>query len=161
MKAYGVARSVLGSVPRSVLGSVLCLALAACGDGTTGRDPGNPDIPNPPNPLPVKHTLAQSQSVTIPAGSTYGFAFTLPVSAYVNFSASETTTDKWDVAVFSAAQWAAYLNGTGNTAQGGIHSGVMQVADGLTLPAGTWYLGFRCVNAFQRCMFVFSADATY
>ena len=48
MKAYGVARSVLGSVPRSVLGSVLCLALAACGDGTTGRDPGNTGIPMGP-----------------------------------------------------------------------------------------------------------------
>lgn len=149
MKAFGVALSVL------------CLAFAACGDGTTGRDPGNTGIPTPPNPLPIKHTLAQSQSVTIPAGSTYGFAFTLPVSAYVNFSASETTTDTWDVAVFSAAEWAAYLNGTGSTPNRGRHSGVMQVADGITVPAGTWYLGFRCANTFQRCMFVFSADATY
>jgi len=136
----------------------LALVFVACGDGTPDRNPGGSSIPNP---VPVRHTLAQSQSITIAAGSTYGFAFSVPSPATLSFSASQTTTDVWDVAVFTTSQWAAYLNGTGTSAYGGSHKNVMQASDSLSIPSGGYYLGFSCRNLFQRCMLVFSADATY
>lgn len=138
------------------------LVLTACGRSDGGSDlPGTPGgSPNTPLP-PVTHVLAQSQPVTISAGGTYGFSFRLPRTASLHFSASETTTDTWNVAVYSASQWASYLSGGDNVATDGIHNRVMQVSDTVTLPAGEWYLGWTCTNTFQRCMFVFNAEATY
>lgn len=139
--------------------SLCWLGALACGrsDGGSGGDGSGGVTPNPP----VSHTLARSMPVTISAGAAYGFNFFLPTKATFRFSVNETTTDTWNVAVFTPAQWVSYQNGSGNQAFGGVHNGVMQAADSLTIPSGEWYLGFRCTNAFQRCMFVFDADAVY
>jgi hypothetical protein len=112
-------------------------------------------------PQPVTYTLAKAQAATFNAGGYYGLSFSLPSTALFEFSASQATTDTWNVAVFTSAQWVSYQTGSGNMAYGGIHNNVMSAADSLTLPAGEWYLGFRCNNVFQRCMLVFNATATY
>jgi hypothetical protein len=148
-------------------GLALCLVLfglGACGrddGGGSGGGGGGGGGDGGGTPLPVRHVLAQSQPVTLSAGSNYGFNFLLPKEARFSFSASETTTDTWNVAVFTPTQWVSYMNGSGNQAYDGVHNNVMQVSDSVTLPKGEWYLGFRCTNSFQRCMFVFNADATY
>lgn len=143
-----------------LLSTLLLSTLLACGaPGSPG--PGTDPRPDVPAPVPVTRVLARSVSATFDAGSNYGFGFALPSSASVSFSASQTTTDTWNVALFSAKQWADYQAGTSNLAYGGIHNNVMQAADRVQLPAGDWYLGFHCNNAFQRCMLVFSLDATY
>lgn len=139
--------------------SLFLLGLIGCGRTNTGGS-GYGDGGGGP-PIPVDHTLTQSQPVTINAGGFYGFEFNLPTQATFNFSASETTTDTWNVAVFTPAQWVSYQTGSGNGASGGVHNGVKQVNDTVLLPAGDWFLGFRCTNTIQRCMLVFNADAIY
>ena len=147
--------------------SLLWLGLGACGaedrgsgtgTGGSGGSGGSGGVPSLP---PAKHTLVLGQPVTISAGGTYGYNFQLPKDGTLQFSASQTTTDTWNVAVFTPAQWVTYQTGSGNQASGGVHNNVMQVSDAVVLPKGDWYLGFRCNNAFQRCMFVFNADITY
>jgi hypothetical protein len=136
-----------------------CFALAACGSvddrGGGGSGTGTPSL------FPTTHKLLQSMPVSIAAGAYYGFNFALPVAGTFRFSASQTTTDTWNVAVFSPAQWVSYQTGSGNMAYGGVHNNVMQAADSVSLPGGEWYLGFRCNNSFLRCMFVVSAEADY
>lgn len=139
---------------------LFCLALVGCGGDTGGSTEGGSGGGGNAPP-PVGHTLAQSQSATFNAGSFYGFEFLLPTQASFHFSASETTTDTWNVAIFTPTEWISYQNGSGNQAYTGIHNGIMQVNDTVTLPAGDWFLGFRCTNVFQRCMLVFDADAVY
>ena len=138
--------------------SLGCFALAACGavdDRSGGGGTGTPPV------IPTTHKLIQSMPVSIAAGAYYGFNFVLPRAATFRFTGSETTTDTWNVAVFSPSQWVSYQTGSGNMATDGIHNNVMQVADSVSLPGGEWYLGFRCNNSFQRCMFVVSAEADY
>ncbi|MFO0580037.1 MAG: hypothetical protein U1A78_39190 [Polyangia bacterium] len=148
-----------------ILFSLFAYGLSACGpaeregDGGGGSSGGGGGTQ--PSPAPVTYKLAQSQPVTFGAGEFYGFSFRLPKAGSFRFSASQTTTDTWNVAVFTPAQWVSYQTGSGNQAYAGIHNGVMQVNDSVALPAGDWYLGFRCTNVFQRCMFVFNAEATY
>lgn len=148
----------------------LCLGLwmVSCGTpdrggggGTGGGSGGGGSGGGGTVPQPITRTLAKGQAVTFNAGGFYGLSFSLPTSALFEFSASQTTTDSWNVAVFTPSQWVSYQTGSGNMAYGGIHNNVMSVSDALTLPAGDWYLGFRCNNAFQRCMLIFNADATY
>jgi hypothetical protein len=142
--------------------SLLCFGLCACGpDGSGGGGGGGGGGGFNPPPQPVTRKLAQSQSATFSAGGYHGFAFTLPSAASFHFSASQTTTDTWNVGVFKPAQWVSYQTGSSNEAYDGVHSGVMQVSDTVSLPAGDWYLGFRCNNVFQRCMLVYNAEATY
>jgi hypothetical protein len=105
--------------------------------------------------------LAQSQPATISAGGYFGFEFLIPSQATVSFSANETTTDTWDVAIFTATEWSCYQNGACNQAYAGVHNGVMQVSDTVVLPPGDYYLGFHCTNVFERCMLVYSIDALY
>lgn len=145
---------------RWILVSFIAYGLTACGpadrgDGVGGGGGGTQSFP------PSTYKLAQSQSATFSAGGNYGFSFILPKAATFRFSASQTTTDTWNVAVFTPAQWISYQAGSGNQAYSRVHSGVMQVNDTVSLPPGEWYLGFRCNNAFQRCMLVFNAEATY
>lgn len=147
-------------ISKALVSSLFLIGLIGCGHSDPGGG-GNGGGGDGGPVFPVDHILAQSQPVTISAGSFYGFEFRLPASATFNFSASETTTDTWNVAVFTAAEWVSYQNGSGNMAYGGIHNGVMQVSDTVQLPAGDWFLGFRCTNVFQRCMLVFNADAIY
>lgn len=145
-------------VMKILIPSLGVLAIAACGavdDRSSGGGTGTPPV------IPTTHKLVQSMPVTIAAGAYYGINFTLPRAATFRFSASETTTDTWNVAVFSPSQWVSYQTGSGNMATGGIHNSVMQVADSVSIPGGDWYLGFRCTNAFQRCMFLVSAEAYY
>jgi hypothetical protein len=144
--------------------SLFWLGSIACGGGTTGGGSGggNGGDGGGGSPLPpVDHTLAQSQPETFAAGSFYGFEFLLPAAASFSFSASETTTDTWNVAVFTPAEWVSYQDGSGNQAYAAAHNNVMQVSDAAELPAGDFYLGFRCTNAVERCMLVFDADAIY
>ena len=139
--------------------SLFCLGITACGHsdgGSSGTLPGGSGNPV----FAVDHTLALSQPVTISAGAFYGFEFQLPSTADVSFSASETTTDTWNIAIFSPAEWVSYQSGSGHQAEGGVHNGVMQAADSVTLPAGDWYLGFRCTNTFEHCVLSFNADAS-
>jgi len=141
--------------------SLFLFGLIGCGRTDTGGSGGGGGGGGGGPALPVDHTLTQSQPVTFNAGAFYGFEFNLPAQATFNFSASETTTDTWNVAVFTPAEWVSYQTGSGTGAFGGIHNGVKQVNDTVLLPAGDWFLGFRCTNAIQRCMFVFNADAIY
>ncbi len=141
----------------------LPIGFAGCGGGGGG----NPDLRgiNPDlrgiNPVPVDHMLAQAQATTFNAHAFYGFNFVLPAQASVNFSVSETTTDTWNVAIWNDTQWTSWQNGTANQPTADPHNNVMSVTDSATLPAGSWWLGFRCDNALERCMFVFNLDATY
>lgn len=142
----------------ALLACSVALSVAACGssDGP-GRDP----LPDPFVPAPVTHSLARATAATFNAGGFHGFRFSLPSSASVSFSANQTTTDSWNVAIFTPRQWADYQAGSANGAYDGVHNNVMQIADDVQLPSGEWYLGFRCNNAIQRCMLVYSVDATY
>lgn len=144
-----------------ILVSMFCAGLMACGYEDTGRKTTGGSGGSGALPIPLTYRLAQSQSASFSPGGFYGFSFILPKPATFHFSASETTTDSWNVAVFTPAQWVSYQTGSSNQAYDGVHNGVMQVSDTVSLPAGDWYLGFRCANAFQRCMLIFNAEATY
>lgn len=137
---------------------LMACAASACG---SPNEPGSEPWTEPATPLPVTHDLARERSATFAAGGNYGFSFSLPRSAAVSFSANQTTTDTWNVAIFTPQQWADYQAGTSNQAYAGVHNDVMQVSERVQLPSGDWYLGFHCTNLFERCMLVYSADATY
>lgn len=137
----------------------LCLSFAACGGGSTGGGGRDGGVVLPPTP--VDHTLAQLKPVTFSAGGYYGFEFLLPSAAQVSFSVSEQTTDTWNIGVFSNTEWTCYQSGSCNQAYTGAHSNVMNVTDTVAVPAGDWYLGFKCTNSIERCMINFNLDAEY
>ena len=139
------------------LGLLGCGGDSGAGSGGGGGGGGNPY----PTPTPTPHQLAMSQAATFSAGGLYGFEFTLPSAASVQFDASETTTDTWNIAVFNPAEWVSYQAGNGNQAWGGVHNHVASANDTVQVPAGDWFLGFKCDNAIERCMLLFDVNATY
>ncbi len=130
----------------------------SCPSGTTC----NSGVCVSPNPVP--HNLAVGKAATFNADAFYGLEFLLPVQATLSFAvvpASTGTPDTFNVAIFTPTEWTSYQTGSGNQATAGAHNGVTSASDSATLPAGTWYLGFKCKNAIQRCMISFDLTATY
>lgn len=133
----------------------------SCGSCSTGAQCVNGQCQNP---NPVAHQLATAMPATFSASAYYGFEFTLPVQADVSFTVNPASTgspDTWNVAIFNPTEWTSYQTGSGNQATAAVHNNVTSASDSATLPAGNWYLGFRCTNLVQRCMIAFALTATY
>lgn len=111
-------------------------------------------------PTPTTHDLG---SGTAPLFSNfYGFPFSVPASSIVAYSVtSGTTGDTFDVGIFSAADWAVYMGGGAGARAYAVHGMTSIVTDSATIPAGSYYLGFRCRNLVQRCQVSYAINARY
>lgn len=99
--------------------------------------------------MPAAHVLAEGSSPLF--SQNYGVEFTVTVpSGRVQFSAESPSNDTFHIGVYAPDDWVMQLSGRPSSAVA-YHRDVRTVTDSLSLPAGTYYLGFTCTNLIQRC----------
>lgn len=106
---------------------------------------------------PVDHSIVTATSPLF--SNFYGVPFTVPASL-VSYAA-QSTSDTFDVAVFTVENWAIYSSGgTGSVAYLS-HARTARISDAGSIPAGNYVLGFYCRNLVQRCSVSYSLGAAY
>ena len=106
---------------------------------------------------PVDHSIV---TATAPLFSNfYGVPFTVPASL-VSYAA-QSTSDTFDVAVFTVDNWAIYSNGSTGSVAYLSHARTARISDAGSLPAGNYVLGFYCRNLIERCSVSYSLGASY
>lgn len=112
---------------------------------------------------PTTHAIGSGATDLWAAGTAYAIGpFAIPVAGTVSYSTSTTTGDTYDVAIMDAANWGVYSSGGSGAAGYAIHNNTSIASDSASVPAGTYYLAFRCDNLIERCLVTsYSISATY
>lgn len=106
---------------------------------------------------PVDHSIVTATSPLF--SNFYGVPFTVPASL-VSYAA-QSTSDTFDVAVFTVDNWAIYSNGGTSSVAYLSHARTARISDAGSIPAGNYVLGFYCRNLVQRCSVSYSLGASY
>lgn len=106
---------------------------------------------------PGDHVIISSATAFALAGGYSGVFFSLPSPASVRFIASSTRT--FQLGVFTTSDWAVFASGQQSNSFV-LTNPTPSVVERVSLPAGTFTLGFRCTDATDACTIRYSAVAT-
>lgn len=126
-----------------------------CGSGETCTAEGTCITPMV---TPTAHSVADGATGGFPYY--FGVPFTVPASR-VGYSVNSPSGDGFTVGIFTEVNWAIYSNGGTGAVAYASHGPVTSFADAATVPAGTYYLGFRCTNLIENCSIRYAIAATY
>ncbi|MDB4927954.1 MAG: hypothetical protein JWM10_438 [Myxococcaceae bacterium] len=133
----------------------------SCGNDATGASCGTCDFGRSCSSGacvdPGERVIASNATAYALAGGYSGVFFSLPAAGTVRFTA--TSSGIFQLGVFTTSDWAVFASGQQANAYV-LTNPTPSVTERVSLPAGTFTLGFRCMNAVEACTIRYNIIAT-